>query len=55
MLLVVPELPGEDWWKELENSPAHWIPFPGKEDDLVDERGKGLGVFCFKLWAVLLG
>ena len=55
VLLVVPELPGEDWWKELENSPAHWIPFPGKEDDLVDERGKGLGVFCFKLWAVLLG
>ena len=55
VLMVVPNLPGEEWFKELEKSPAHWIPFPGREDDLIDASGKGMGLFCFSLWAVLLG
>ena len=55
VLTVVPNLPGEEWFKTLAKLPALWVPFPGKEDDFVDEDGKGMGLFCISFWAVLLG
>ena len=55
VLMVVPNLPGEEWFKALAELPALWVPFPGKEDDFVDEDGEGMGLFCISFWAVLLG
>ena len=54
VLVVVPQLPAEEWYQQLEQLSAHWIRFPGKQDDLQDVFGDPVGRFCFDLWMVQL-
>ena len=55
LIWVVPHMPTEEWFKELESLPALWIAVPKKENSLVDEHGDPVGLLCVDLWMVLVG
>lgn len=59
MLVTLPEVRCEEWFKEFENArnekpwTVDWVELSSVHDNaLVDEHGDGVGRFPFKLWMV---